>query len=670
MNLSSLLKLFNQIPTYNAIADAVHWGELTDDMRRPLGVMTAARPALLAALQADLQRPVLFITARADRARILTEQIQVWAQDPTTVYRLPDPDALPHEKVLWGIETIQGRLATLSALVTYTRSASINNEQAKINTSNSLPPLIISSARGLMHHTLPRSEFTIMEFKVGQRIKLNEVVAQWIELGYQPEDVVEVAGSFSRRGGLLDIFPPSSPNPIRIELFGDEIDSLRSFDPATQRSDHRLNAFIVGPATETLPRYAPHAAEQLSRWDFNNLQPGTKISFEEDDVIEETRHVVTKAIHSRLLSDVPVGSFLSSGIDSSIVTSIASQKLPNLKTFTIGFEDLADPYHGRADESKSAEKFAESLGLEHCTIRVKADVFKEDLINFCVYGDQPFSVSSGLGILSIARAARESGVKVLLCGDGADECFGGYSWYLHLGQRNNGQGLIDKDKDISFQNFGLDLSKRLKHINRYSSQKKAWAWHYYASELEKSQLFNPEYFETVDSSLRKFYEFKSDAIWEPEDYIKQDRQFYFPNEMLRKVDRMTMAFSVEGRAPFAAPSVLAHADKLKYSHLIRDNSLKWILRRAFSNLLPEEICFRPKHGFNVPIDHWLKNEWHHLVDETFDTHSALWRLGLIHKKSKETAKQLLFDPERLNGHTIFSFVMLNLWLENSYGNHC
>jgi asparagine synthase (glutamine-hydrolysing) len=403
---------------------------------------------------------------------------------------------------------------------------------------------------------------------------------------------------------------------------------------------------------------------------YNNNFNQQKISFEEDDVIEETRHVVTKAIHSRLLSDVPVGSFLSSGIDSSIVTSIASQKLPNLKTFTIGFEDLADPYHGRADESKSAEKFAESLGLEHCTIRVKADVFKEDLINFCVYGDQPFSVSSGLGILSIARTARESGVKVLLCGDGADECFGGYSWYLHLGQRNNGQGLIDKDKDISFQNFGLDLSKRLKHINRYSSQKKAWAWHYYASELEKSQLFNPEYFETVDSSLRKFHEFKSDAIWEPEDYIKQDRQFYFPNEMLRKVDRMTMAFSVEGRAPFAAPAVLAHADKLKYSHLIRDNSLKWILRRAFSSLLPEEICFRPKHGFNVPIDHWLRNEWHHLVDEAFDTHSALWRFGLIHKKSKETAKRLLFDSERLNGHTIFSFVMLNLWLENIYGNHC
>jgi asparagine synthase (glutamine-hydrolysing) len=394
------------------------------------------------------------------------------------------------------------------------------------------------------------------------------------------------------------------------------------------------------------------------------------ISLKEDDVIEETRRVVTEAIHSRLLSDVPVGSFLSGGIDSSIVTSIASQKLPSLTTFTIGFEDIDDPYHGRADESKSAEEFAKALGLAHCSIHVKADDFKDDLIKFCVYGDQPFSVSSGLGILSIARAARERGVKVLLSGDGADECFGGYSWYFHLNLKNNNHGLIDEDKDISFQNFGLDLSERLRQISLYPPQKRAWAWHYYASEMEKTQLFNPDYFETVQTSLRKFHEFKSGNIWEPEDYINQDRQFYFPNEMLRKVDRMTMAFSVEGRAPFAAPAVLAHADKLKYSHLVKENSLKWILRRAFSTLLPEEICFRPKHGFNVPIDHWLKNGWHHMVEEAFNRDSALWKFGLIHKKSRDIAMRLLYDRERLNGHAIFSFIMLNLWLENVYGNHC
>src|SRR5262245_29878311 len=121
MNLSPLLKLFNDLPAYHEFADALHWNELTEAMRRPVGVLSAARPALLAALRGDRRRPISSITARADRARILTEQIQVWARTPGQVYRLPDPDALPHEKIPWGSDTIQGRLAALSALVIYSR---------------------------------------------------------------------------------------------------------------------------------------------------------------------------------------------------------------------------------------------------------------------------------------------------------------------------------------------------------------------------------------------------------------------------------------------------------------------------------------------------------------------------------------------------------------------
>lgn len=282
MNLSPLLKLFNQIPTYNTLADALHSGEVPAEICRPLGVLAAARPALLAALHADLQRPVLFITARADRARILTEQIQAWVEEPNQVYRLPDPDSLPHEKVAWGSETIQSRLAALSALAAYK-----NNQQSTAN-SQALTevrpptPLLVISARALMSYTLPPTEFTLMQFKVGQRLNLNEVMGQWVGLGYQPEEVVEVPGSFSRRGGILDVFPPSAPLPIRVELFGDEIDSLRYFDPVTQRSDARLKSFTVGPAIEPLPRYARQAAAQLGRLDLTNLQPSAKIAFQED----------------------------------------------------------------------------------------------------------------------------------------------------------------------------------------------------------------------------------------------------------------------------------------------------------------------------------------------------------------------------------------------------
>jgi transcription-repair coupling factor (superfamily II helicase) len=283
MNLSPLLRLLSQAPVYHSLADALHADERPADLHRPLGVLTAARPALLAGLQADLRRPIVFITARADRARILAEQIQTWSEYPASVLRFPDPDALPHEKIPWGSETIQGRLAALTALVTYNiETLKRSNVPTFQPSASSPPPFIVVSARALMSHTIPPAEFTLFDYKVGQRINLNRAIRQWVALGYQPEEVVEAPGSFSRRGGILDVFPPHAALPIRLELFGDEIDSLRYFDPTTQRSEARLQAFILGPAREALPRYAQQAAARLTQWDVSNLQPGPKRAFEED----------------------------------------------------------------------------------------------------------------------------------------------------------------------------------------------------------------------------------------------------------------------------------------------------------------------------------------------------------------------------------------------------
>ena len=104
--------------------------------------------------------------------------------------------------------------------------------------------------------------------------------------------------------------------------------------------------------------------------------------------------------------------------------------------------------------------------------------------------------------------------------------------------------------------------------------------------------------------------------------------------MMRKLDRMTMAYSVEGRVPFAAPAVLSHANKLKEHHMLRDGQLKWVLRQAFADILPEHVINKPKHGFNVPIDHWLKSDWSNLMDETFSSGSALSKHLIINSNTK------------------------------------
>ncbi|NDG64028.1 MAG: asparagine synthase, partial [Planctomycetes bacterium] len=353
-------------------------------------------------------------------------------------------------------------------------------------------------------------------------------------------------------------------------------------------------------------------AGQVSLRPYRNEFDDTRLDLEAatpGEAINEIRRVVEASVKSRLLSDVPVGSFLSGGLDSSIVATIAAREKGRIDTFSIGFEALSDAYHGFADESEQAAETARFIGSRHHAIHVTAKDFLAHLDTLNAHAGQPYAVSSGLGILSIAKAARDSGIKVLLSGDGADE-------------------------------------------------------HYYAHEAEKHQLFDTDFSHSVRSSLRQF-ETAPSTGWGPLDYIAHDRNFYFPNEMLSKVDRMTMAYSVEGRVPFAAPQVLTLARKLKFEHMVSPTGvLKWMLRQAFADVLPAGVLERPKHGFNVPIDHWLKNEWSFLMDETFGSDSQLRKRGMLSRDARQVADRMLHDQLRLNGHTLFSMIMMNRWLEH------
>ena len=432
-------------------------------------------------------------------------------------------------------------------------------------------------------------------------------------------------------------------------------------EPATAfsaiKSLPRGHILICDQNTTRIRPFSPFPTEEINA-----------ASLPDSELIEYTRAIVTQAVESRLLSDVPAGAFLSGGLDSSIIATLAARKLSCLDTFTIGFENLHDPYHGMADESAQAETTAQALGSRHHTLHVTASDFRALLPEFCDKGDLPFSVSSGLGVLAVSKLAREKGIKVLLTGDGADEAFGGYSWYPFLPFSGVSPASSLPQHPVSFQNTGLAIQKRLEILAAYSPPKRAWAWHYYAAEEEKTALFSAEPFAEIQSSLRHFGNYKSEN-WSAIDYIHHDQNFYFPFEMLCKADRMTMAASVEGRIPFAAPSIQALAKTLSFSQMIRKTPkgdiLKWPLRKAFEDILPSGVATRQKHGFNVPVDYWLRNEWKDLFSATFAPSSALARYGLLSSKSEKTAHLLLHDPDRLNGHSLFSFIMLNIWLERT-----
>lgn len=256
MNLSGLLSWIRDLPTYQSLLrELVHEGEVS-----PLGLARAARPAVLAALTGDLGRPVLVAVGSAERARMLHESLRRWHPQPEQVVRLPEPPILFYERAPWPREVPSARVAAVVRLAA--------GEPGMI---------LVASARALMQPTIsPRAlRVASRTIRLGQSLDIDRTLRWWLGIGYEPVSVVEAPGQFSRRGGILDIYPPTVPLPVRIELFGQEVESIRQFDPATQRSRGRLESVTIPPAREALPRYGPELAAELSSWFEEERPPDT-----------------------------------------------------------------------------------------------------------------------------------------------------------------------------------------------------------------------------------------------------------------------------------------------------------------------------------------------------------------------------------------------------------
>ncbi|MDA3968322.1 asparagine synthase (glutamine-hydrolyzing) [Helicobacter ibis] len=353
----------------------------------------------------------------------------------------------------------------------------------------------------------------------------------------------------------------------------------------------------------------------------------SKIDFSKD-LVTLTREIVSKSVEDRLLSDCKVGAFLSGGLDSSIVCVLARDKLE--QSFNISFLDDFDPYCSFANEGEYAKEVAKFLGLNHTEVKVGSSEFLNVLDDFIDSIDQPFGVVSGIGVKIIARIAKEQGIKVLLSGDGADELFGGYAWYPKLCFNNP----------------------------KFITKEKPKGWHYYAFESEK-RAFCGEFFDKPYSSLGHFpyLDFKEIA---PLDCINFDREFYLKNEMMMKLDRMTMSEGVEGRACFVSPSIVKFCKDLSYEILLK-NGTKWLLKEAFRDSLPLNIIEREKHGFNPPIDYWMQTSWKGLLDEVLSPQNSLVLNGII--KSREDFYSVIERRQVGFGNIGFFVLTLGMWLD-------
>jgi transcription-repair coupling factor (superfamily II helicase) len=252
MHLSGLLNVLRNTHAYRAFLERL--GETDGN----IGIIRAARPFLLAALAEDWDGPVIYITSQIKRAYNVSEQLPVWLGD-RPIFRFAEPTPMFYERAPWTETVIRGRIETLAAL---------------IDDSLETPPVIVTSARAVMQRTMPVNQFFqgMMTLKIGQRHPLDPLLRRWVSLGYEPAPLVIEPGTFSRRGGIVDIFPIAADQPIRIEFFDDEIDSLRTFDPATQRSTGKIDHFKITPAREALPEHIGPLAQHLGDW-FRTLPP-------------------------------------------------------------------------------------------------------------------------------------------------------------------------------------------------------------------------------------------------------------------------------------------------------------------------------------------------------------------------------------------------------------
>src|SRR6266545_5206430 len=206
-----------------------------------LGLSRAARLPVLAALHQDLNRPILLITDRADHALSLFDELGFWDKSPR--YHFSEPNPLFYEQAAWGVTTRRDRLQTLTALATYHLPFAQKPQE---------PPIFVTSARSLMTRTLPRRDFlkACKKLALGQTTQPDSILRHLVEIGYQRTNTVLEPGQFSRRGGILDVWTPAERLPVRLDFFGDEIETIRKFDPASQRTIEKLDSILITPARE------------------------------------------------------------------------------------------------------------------------------------------------------------------------------------------------------------------------------------------------------------------------------------------------------------------------------------------------------------------------------------------------------------------------------------
>ena len=399
---------------------------------------------------------------------------------------------------------------------------------------------------------------------------------------------------------------------------------------------------------------------KLEDWYYKNL----KNKQPEFDSTQQLKYLINKAVNKRLVSDVPLGIFLSGGIDSAIIMNSVAEHGKKIPTFTVGFKDQKKYY----DESISAKKISKYFNFENKTIYLNQKKVLSSIEQILDANDEPFADSSAIAMHLISYSVKDE-IKVALTGDGGDELFGGYSKYTSYKWKKLMRFLPNKFKDTLItvlsdnkENSFLNFMRKFKRFLES-----------YDNDIEKmqinflDQLNNKEYeglfgLEKKPPPISLFR--GSHNFTELNKVLFRDFRFSLLGDMLVKLDRHSMANSIELRSPFLDKDLVNLSFNMPGKKKIGFFSGKLILRECYKDSFPDWYFKMPKRGFEVPLSNWLKNDLKHLVEKATQP-SVLESLSIKNLNIISNWKKEFYNGKSDNSWKLWVLISYYHWAKSS-----